>query len=208
MKKALKWFFNSFIWVFILFFAIDLVSKQLVSHLMSEGQSITIIPTFLSITYSLNPGVVFGTQLFKTDLGNRILFIVVASLASIGIIVFYALRYKKLDKITKICLMLILVGALGNLTDRLFYGYTERPYCVVDFIDFFKGGPLHAIWSAIFNIADACIVVSAFTLIIFTIITEVKEAKAKAKNNPKEIKEEKVLSETEKLNKEEKEISK
>ena len=79
--------------------------------------------------------------------------------------------------------MCILVGAIGNLIDRIFYGK------VVDFIDFF------GIWHAIFNVADSFVVVGTIMLIIYLIVEEVKDYKARKALEPKV--EGKVLSKTE-----------
>ena len=78
------------------------------------------------------------------------------------------------------CLVLIVTGALGNMIDRIFYGPLEYADAtglfsgsVVDWIDFYW------FWSFNFNIADCCIVIAAFMLIIYIIVIEVKEMVAK-----------------------------
>ena len=80
------------------------------------------------------------------------------------------------------CLVLIVTGALGNMIDRIFYGPLEYADAtglfsgaVVDWIDFYW------FWSFNFNIADSCIVVSAFMLIIYIIVNEVKDVIARRK---------------------------
>ena len=64
-------------------------------------------------------------------------------------------------------LILVVTGAIGNMIDRIFYASTN--YCVVDWIDFYW------FWSYNFNIADCCIVIAAFMMIIYIIVLEVKE---------------------------------
>ena len=87
----------------------------------------------------------------------------------------------------------MLVGALGNLVDRLFYSpeflkYSENG--VVDFIDF------AIIWPFIFNIADSCVVIGVLILVVYLIVEEIKNVK---QNRNKEVKETggKVLSKEE-----------
>ena len=178
--KGLKWFFFSYIWLFILFFAIDVISKQLVVRNMNVGDSITLIPgtpekPFLAITYTVNTNAAFsiGTE---SPMVNRILYSIVAFIGFGLILGFYIWKFKKINSLTKACLMLMCVGALGNLVDRLFYSpellkYTENG--VVDFIDF------AVIWPFIFNIADSCVVVGVLILVVYLIIEEIKLAKQK-----------------------------
>ncbi len=69
-----------------------------------------------------------------------------------------------------ICLLLVTAGGIGNVIDRILYGY------VVDFIE-----PLF-IDFAVFNFADCCITVGAFMLIgyeIYELINERKTVKKK-----------------------------
>ena len=74
--------------------------------------------------------------------------------------------------------MLILTGALGNLIDRLLYG---PEYAVVDFIDFY----FLTFWNFVFNIADCGVVIGAIALVIYLVIEEVKDYRAKNKSeNP------------------------
>ena len=178
--KGLKWFFFSFIWLFILFLAIDIVSKQLVVRNMSVGQSIMLIPgnsekAFLNITYTVNTNAAFSFGV-GTPLVNRVVYSIIAFIG-LGLIVgIYIWKFKKINNLTKACLMLMAVGAVGNLIDRIFYSpeflkFSENG--VVDFIDF------AIIWPFIFNIADSCVVVGVFILIIYLAIDEIKLMRAK-----------------------------
>ena len=184
MKAKLKWFFESFIWLFVLGLVIDIVSKAIVKNNMVEGEAgqIILIPHFLAITFSWNNAAAFGMG-FPNPEVNRWIYIVIALIASGVIIYFYTRKNKVYGKFLKACLMCILVGAVGNLIDRVFYGK------VVDFIDFF------GIWGAIFNVADSFIVIGTLMLIIYLIIEEVKDYRAKKAIEPKV--EGKVLSKTE-----------
>ena len=70
-----------------------------------------------------------------------------------------------------VCLLLVVAGGIGNVIDRVLYGY------VVDFIE-----PLF-IDFAVFNFADCCITVGAFMLIVYEIYELFKERKKKSENN-------------------------
>ena len=184
--KTLKWFYQSFIWLFIILLTVDIVTKQVMLHNMTEGQSIELIPNFLRITLVFNRAAAFGIG-FANATVNRWLYVAVASVATIGICFFYYKKHKELALYVRACLMLVLTGAIGNLIDRLFYSQTE--FCVVDWIDFV------GIWRWVFNIADAGVVIGAFMMIIYLIIDEVKEYKRRKASEPQA--EGKVLSKTE-----------
>ncbi|MBQ3005171.1 MAG: signal peptidase II, partial [Clostridia bacterium] len=70
-----------------------------------------------------------------------------------------------------ICLLLVTAGGIGNVIDRIIYGY------VVDFIE-----PLF-IDFAVFNFADCCITVGAFMLIGYEIYELINERKTLKKND-------------------------
>jgi len=194
-KEGMKWFFTSFIWLFILMFALDVISKQCIianrQAIVDAGEhGIILIPNFLAVNYIVNHNVAFGLSITSNEMATRALFIIVALLASIGIIVYMSLKFKKLSKLTRACLMLILTGALGNCVDRIFFTgemlkTTQTPNeinGVVDWINFYT------IWGFNFNWADSCIVVGAIILIVYLIIQEIKEYRAESKlakaNNP------------------------
>ena len=180
-KKYTLWFLKSFIWLGVLLLVIDIVTKSVViankDYIDSlPNNRIDLIPGFLGITYIVNNNAAFGLGT-TSHLANRIIYIVLASVAAIALIFVYVKYYKKLGKMYKACMMMILVGALGNLIDRIFYtpGYlgllpTEQPG-VVDWIDFY------GIWHYVFNIADSAIVIGTIMLIIWLIIEEVRDSK-------------------------------
>ena len=140
---------------------------------MNEGDSIVLINGVLRITYVINRRAAFGIGYGgdNADLVNRIIYLIIALVASVIIIIAYIKKFKTLTNFQKICLILILVGALGNCTDRLFYA--KSGYAVVDFIDFY----LFDFWTFVFNIADCGIVIGAFMLLGYLIVDEVKDVK-------------------------------
>ena len=191
--KGLKWFFFSYIWIFIIFFVVDITTKQaIVKYFSTHSDPIVLIKGFLRINYSINEGAAFGFGL-DNAIANRVVYCVVAFIGLSLIVGIYAWKFKKLDGITRATLMLMCVGALGNLVDRIFYTpeFLHAPNNgVVDWIDFY------GVWPFIFNIADSCIVVGVLILIVYLIVDEVKIMRA---NRKKEVKENhgKVLSKEE-----------
>ena len=75
---------------------------------------------------------------------------------SVAIVGYLLARGALLDRLTRAALTLVLAGAAGNMIDRLRLGY------VVDFIDFQVG----SFDFAVFNVADASIVVGAGLLVL------------------------------------------
>ena len=208
--KALKWFFNSFIWLAIFLLVLDIVSKNIVvqnSIAIRNGGGrnggIDIIPGFLGINYIINEKIAFGLMI-GTKEATQIIFSILAVLIVVGIIIYLIKSWGKTNRFYKAALMMIIAGALGNVIDRIFYSAEYLNYVnesgnlargVVDFIDFY------GIWGFNFNVADSCVVVAAFMLIIYIIITEIinyrRKAKLEKSSNPEPKKEEKVLSATE-----------
>ena len=187
--KGLKWFFFSYIWIFILFFVIDIVTKQLVvNYFKTHTHPIVLIPGFLQINYTINEAAAFGFGL-ENATANRVMYCIVAFIG-LGIIIgIYVWKYKSLNSLVKACLMLMAVGALGNLVDRLFYSAsflsgaynsTTNSGGVVDWIDFC------GIWQFIFNIADSAVVVGTIILIVYLIVDEIRETKKRRNKDVKE----------------------
>ncbi len=160
----------------VVLFVVDIVTKQvIVSYFATHDEPIVLIPKFLQINYVINTAAAFGFGI-GSELVNRIVYCVIAGLALIGIIIFFVLKNAKIKPFVKVTLLLIATGALGNLIDRIFYSpeFLHSPNNgVVDWIDFC------GIWAFVFNIADSCVVVGAIMMIVWLIIDEVKEVKAK-----------------------------
>jgi signal peptidase II len=125
---------------------LDQITKHLVLKYMNPFESIEIFP-FLHIVSVRNTGGAFG--MFKS-VGST-LFIAVSVMAIIFVI-WLLIRAKE----GYFGLSLILGGAIGNLIDRLRYGW------VVDFIDF-SIGKFH--WPA-FNVADSALTIGVIVVLL------------------------------------------
>ena len=181
--NALKWFYKSFIWLFIVFLGIDILTKQIVMNLgVTPGTKIADWG-IVRINYILNYNAAFGMGAKDPNV-SRIIYLVIASLVTTGLIVYLIIKRKTMKLYVRACLILVITGAVGNMIDRIFYSH----HAVVDWIDFWW------FWGYNFNIADSCIVVAAFMLIIYIIVLEVKEYLAKRKAEGVQVK---TLSKTE-----------
>lgn len=146
---------------------LDLITKLLVAGLMYLGQSIRIIPGVLNLTYIQNEGAAFGM------LSNqRWIFMVISTIAIIGIGI-YLFGFCKERMLLKVGLALIISGGIGNMIDRIAYGY------VIDMIDFC----LFSFWKWIFNVADSFVCVGAITVLVALVLDVIKDAKKKKEEN-------------------------
>ncbi|MES2091429.1 MAG: signal peptidase II [Pseudomonadota bacterium] len=138
---------------------LDQFTKTLIVGWLQHGDS-RVVTSFFNIVRAHNTGAAFS---FLAHAGGwqRWFFVAIGMLAT-GFIV-YMLRQHGHQKLFAWALSLILAGAVGNVLDRLIYGY------VVDFLDFhwswmsgiFPGGHFPA-----FNVADCGITVGAALLIL------------------------------------------
>ena len=129
-----SWFFFSF-----LVLVLDQLSKYFVGHEMQLGQSISVIPGILALTYVHNTGAAFGLLSRQTALLAGI-----TASAVVGVIL-YRKRLAQTPLLVRFGVFLALGGAVGNLVDRLFFG------AVRDFV--------YIRYFAVFNVADCAIVV-------------------------------------------------
>lgn len=134
-----------------LILAVDQYSKSLVHRYLSVGDSIPVAKNILHITFVTNTGAAFGLLKDSTSIFITISLIAVIWIA--GVILRAVKKGRFLyNRTFDSGLILIIAGALGNLIDRLRFGY------VIDFIDV-------RIWP-VFNIADASISSGTFLLIL------------------------------------------
>lgn len=104
-------------------------------------------PGVLRLFYAENTGMAFGLMP-----GQRLFFAAATAIALAA--AFVAFKKFRLTRLPKIALGLALGGTVGNLIDRLFFGF------VVDMFDF------EFMRFAVFNIADAALSVGVCLLII------------------------------------------
>ena len=105
------------------FFIIDLISKQIVITLIPLHKSIMVIKNFFYLTYTRNTGAAFS---ILED--ARILLLIITVIALFFINKF--MNKEEIKGIENFIYGIIIGGILGNLFDRVIYGY------VIDFLDF------------------------------------------------------------------------
>jgi signal peptidase II len=135
--------------------AFDRWTKLLIQSRFILDESISIIDGFFNITYVRNTGVAFGIFSSISSPAKSILLSSFAALAAV-LVIAYSLRSPLRNRLLHVALALILGGALGNLYDRLRYGY------VVDFLEFYIRS-FH--WPS-FNVADSAISIGVILLAV------------------------------------------
>ncbi|MGD0959728.1 MAG: signal peptidase II [Methylomonas sp.] len=144
----LKW-----LWISALTLVLDQASKLAVDGSMQLFQSISLLP-FFNLTYVHNTGASFS---FLSEAGGwqRWLFAGLAVCMS-GVITVWLLRLQKHETLMAVALSMVLGGAVGNLIDRITYGY------VIDFLDIY-----YQSWHwPVFNIADSAICIGVGLMLL------------------------------------------
>ena len=128
----------------LLVFIIDQISKYWIVNIvrLPEIGYVDVLP-FFRLTFVGNVGVSMGMFTAQSDVGRWVLVAVTGLIAS-AVAVWIAREKNRTDVFA---LGLVLGGALGNIVDRIRFGY------VVDFLHFFWG--TRNFW--VFNVADAAI---------------------------------------------------
>ena len=144
----LKW-----LWLSVIAVALDQATKLLLVASMKLYESITLVPGF-NLVHVRNTGAAFS---FLSEAGGwqRWFFAGLAIIISIVLTVWLA-RLQRNEVLLAVALSLVLGGAVGNLIDRVAYGY------VIDFLDFYYNS-WH--WPA-FNVADSAITLGVALLLL------------------------------------------
>lgn len=134
---------------------LDQITKAALQASLQLHEFRPLIAGFLSISHVRNRGAAFGI-LSEARLPYQGTLLACVSFVALGAIALYALRLPEDARLPRLALALVLGGALGNLIDRLRFGY------VVDFV--------HVYWKQHqwpdFNLADSAISVGVTLLIL------------------------------------------
>ncbi len=136
----------------LLVFLIDQLAKHWIIHVvgLQARASVPVLPVF-SLTWVENRGVSMGMLTADTEVGRWLLVGLTGIIATV--VAGWIRRERHLPE--TVALGLVLGGALGNIVDRIRFGY------VVDFIHLHVGP-----WSFyVFNVADAAITLGVMTLL-------------------------------------------
>jgi len=135
--------------------AADQASKWLVRRSLDLHEYREVVSGLLSMSHVRNHGAAFGI-LSDADLPYQAALFVSLSLVALGAIVLYARRLPVTATVPQTALAFILGGAVGNLIDRVAYGY------VTDFVHVYWK---HYSWPD-FNVADSAITTGVCLLLL------------------------------------------
>lgn len=142
---------------------IDQIIKYFVFAYLQPVGSVSVIDNIFSLTYVENKGVAFG---MFSDM--RWIFVALTSILLV-IIIFYMFKKRPKGKFFYVCAALIIGGGIGNLIDRIFYGY------VIDYLSL-------SFFPPVCNFADYCITAGTIMLVIYLLFfSDILDSSKKAK---------------------------
>ena len=128
--------------------ALDLFFKMLVLLYLKPVGTVKVFGDIFKLTYVENRGVAFG--MFQ---GMQWIFIAV-TVIMLFLIIFYMFKKRPQGKLVYIASALIIGGGIGNLIDRIYYGF------VIDYLSF-------SFFPPVCNFADYCITIGVFLLAVY-----------------------------------------
>ncbi len=139
----------------ILFVLSDRFTKYLAVKYLMPISSVKVLDGIFNLTYVENTGIAFGM------LKGMNYIVVPVSAIIVAVCIYYLVKAIKFNKkLLTFSLNLIISGAVGNIIDKLYYGF------VVDFLEFgFFDFP-------VFNLADVFVCVGAVLLVIVILFSK------------------------------------
>ena len=159
VPRRLRW-----LWLTLGMVFLDRASKAWIESRPADYFPHSVIPNFIEIIHSRNPGIAFS---FFADASSPTVryVLILGSVVIIGIIAWLLVASRHLNSPSAAGLALLLAGATGNLTDRMVHG------AVTDFLQvWLKFLPWHIFnpWPT-FNVADSAVTIGAI-LIVFDVL--------------------------------------
>jgi len=140
---------------------LDRASKAWIESRPTDYFPHVVIPSYVNIIFSRNPGIAFS--FFSDPSSNKTRYLLIAgTVVVIGVIAWMLVASRYLNAASAAGLALLLAGAAGNVTDRIVHG------AVTDFIQVYvKFIPWHVLnpWPT-FNVADSAVTVGAILILV------------------------------------------
>lgn len=137
----------------------DQITKRLIHEALGPGSpqhAIEVVGEYVRLVYTTNTGAAFGLFQGRTSI------LALVAVVAVPILLYANATFTRPTLLSRLCMGMLLGGAVGNLIDRWRLGH------VVDFIDVGVGSL--RFWS--FNVADSSFVVGIVILAIFLYLTD------------------------------------
>ena len=157
------------LWLTLTIVILDRATKAWFEARTTEGWRHELIHNFIYLVHSRNPGIAFGVLSDSSSTAMRII-LVAGSLIVIGVLA-WLLVAGKTSVLAAAGLALLLGGAAGNVTDRIYQG------AVTDFFEVWLGSYHYPA----FNVADSAITIGAI-LIVLDLLFGSRHATSPSKN--------------------------
>ena len=144
-----------YILILLVLLGMDQISKNWAISTLKNGEDFILINSILHLSYLENTGVAFSI------LRNHSYLILILGICIVAILLWiFFVKTPSDNSAMKLILAILIAGAIGNLIDRIRYGF------VVDFIYFVP------IDFPKFNIADVYIVLSSIAFVLLYLFTD------------------------------------
>jgi signal peptidase II len=159
-SSRLRW-----LWLTLAVALFDRATKAWFEARTVEGWRHEVIHNFIYLVHSRNPGIAFGVLADSASLFTRII-LIAGSLVVIAVLAWLLVSGKTASAMGHAGLALLLGGAAGNLSDRIFHG------AVTDFFEVWLGTYHYPA----FNVADSAITIGAVLILLDVLFVRKQES--------------------------------
>jgi signal peptidase II len=168
IPRRLRW-----LWLTLGVVFLDRATKAFIEARPPEFFPRTLIPNYLDIIRSHNPGIAFSFFADSSSALTRFL-LIFGSVLIIGVIAWLLVASRHLNTLSTAGLALLLAGATGNVTDRMVHGaVTDFLMVSLPFLPWRIFNP----WPT-FNVADSAVTIGAILIVFDVLFLQQKTAKS------------------------------
>ena len=153
------------LWLTLAVVLFDRATKAWFEARTVEGWRQEIIHNFIYLVHSRNPGIAFGVLADSASTFTRVI-LITGSLAVIAVLAWLLVTGKIASTMGNAGLALLLGGAAGNVSDRIFHG------AVTDFFEVWLGTYHYPA----FNVADSAITIGAILILLDVLFARKQES--------------------------------
>lgn len=158
-SSRLRW-----LWLTLAVVLLDRSTKAWFEARTAEGWRHEVMHNFIYLVHSRNPGIAFGVLADSASTFTRVI-LITGSLAVIAVLAWLLVSGKIASTMGNAGLALLLGGAAGNVSDRIFHG------AVTDFFEVWLGSYHYPA----FNVADSAITIGAILILLDVLFGQKQE---------------------------------